>query len=710
MALDERQILNYIGTELQQSAGGNENDFVDADRKAALATYLGQPNGKEVEGSSSVTSTDVADVIEWIMPEVVKAFTQNNDVVTFDPVFDGDEDQADLESSFVYDTLMKDNNGFLIIHQFVKDALLQKNGFIKCFYDKVDCIKTESYTGLTEMEMDLVLANPSVELQSRTDYEIDNIPVSDIKISINRSKGKISIISVPPEEFRASRQHNSLDLSSIPFSAHVMLKTAGDLVAEGYDREFVDTIPSSSTYEDDREYRFYMQGETTSPDRNNSLDPSQRLIEISECYANMDIDDDGIAEFVKVEVAGGDNPDVLLSVEEIPENPFISATAILMSHKLLGLSIYDRIKSIQEQKTTLWRNIFDNMYLQNNQKTVVVENQVNIDDLLVSRPGGIIRAKRLDAVSAFPTAPLSTDSYKMMDYLDQVRASRSGVSPEGPVTDSMIGDRVGSQGVERMMSQKEELVGLMIRVIAETGIKPLCYMIRKQMMKHSDLGREYKHRGKWVKIDPSKWIERSNTTVRVGTGSGNKKELSANLTNLLAIQKEIMAFPSQSLVKEEHLYNTVDDLVKASGLPGASRYLLDPKSPEGQEFKKQNDESAQEQQKMQQEQEQALAQAQMKIANAEEQKAKSNAQNIMLQAENEQVKSQISAMTAQHNAEQAQLKQQLEEAKVLISTSDKSDELDYKYWDSKERYEVERERIAATAKAASDNNANKSKD
>ena len=65
---------------------------------------------------------------------------------------------------------------------------------------------------------------------------------------------------------------------------------------------------------------------------------------------HIDMDEDGIAEYVKITVAGGDNPTDILDAEVIDSSPFISATAILMSHKLFGLSIYDRLKQIQEQK------------------------------------------------------------------------------------------------------------------------------------------------------------------------------------------------------------------------------------------------------------------------------------------------------------------------------------------------------------------------
>jgi hypothetical protein len=698
--LDESQILNIVSQEISQAAGGNENDFVDANRQKALAAYLGQKTGREVEGRSSVVSTDVADAIEWILPEIVKAFTQNNDIVTFDACYDGDEDQAELESKYVYDILMKDNNGFLVLHQFIKDALMQKNGFLKVFYDNDVKTSTESYTGITDVELNLVLADEDVELLEQTTYFVEDIPVHDIKVQITKNASKVCVKAVPPEEFRVNKMHNSVDLSGARFTSHVVLRTTGELIEQGYDPELVEKIPSAAEYEEDREYRFYMQGETVEPGRDINLDPSLRYIEVSECYMRMDMDQDGVAELLKITVAGGEEPDVLLDVEPIDHIPFISATAILMSHKLFGLSIYDRLREIQDQKTTLWRNILDNMYLQNNQRTIVLDNQVNLDDLLVSRPGGIIRAKSRDAVTPYPTPALPSDAYKMMDYLDQVRAARSGVTPEGPIQDSMIGERVGSEGVEKMMNQREELVGLMVRVIAETGIKPLCYMIREEVVKHQDVARDYMYRGKWIKVDPTKWRDRSHSTVRVGTGSGNRKEQMAAVTQMIALQEKILANPSQSLVTENEVYKAADDFAKFAGLTGASRYLLDPQSPEGQQNKQQVQQSQQQQQQMQQQMEQAQAKAQADIANAEVQKAQAQMANVQLSNQNNQLKSQIDAQKAQADNEIKHLKQQLDEMSLLAKANKEDNDLGFKYWDAKQRHEIERERVEVQRVAA----------
>lgn len=697
-ALDDAQILNIISQELSDASGGVESDFIDGNRQAALGAYLGQPLGNEVEGRSKVISTDVADAIEWIMPEVIKSFTQNNDVVTFDATSSGDEDQADLESQYVYDVLMKDNNGFLVLHQFFKDALMQKNGFIKVFYENEEEVSTESYTGLTEPELMLAEADGSIEIIAQSEREEEGIPVYDINVTRTKSTPSIRVVSVPPEEFRVNRMHNQVDLSTARFTAHVLLRSASDLMEEGYSEDSIAEMGGTDALDSDRDYRFSMQGETTVPNSTESNDSSLRLIEVQESFIHIDINQDGIAEYLKITTAGSNNsPTVILSIEDVDENPFISSTAILMSHKLFGLSIYDRLKEIQDQKTSLWRNILDNMYLQNNQRTIAIEGQVNLDDLLVSRPGGIIRTKRLDAVAPYATPSLSGDSYQMMGYLDKTASGRVGVSPDGSVTDNMIGDRVGSEGIEKMMNQKEELVGLMIRVFAETGIKPLCYMIRRQAIKHQDVIKDYKHRGNWVQINPATWGNRPHSTVRVGTGSGNRKQQSAAISQIMLLQEKMMANPSNTLVTEKQIFKAIDKLAKFNGLPGAGSYFLDPASEEGQA----NAEKVQQGNKQKQEQvmkeKQAELQFQQKIADAETSKAKTAEQNVMLKGQIEQSKNQLSSAKLRADHQISTLKAQLDEAEAVIKAEGDSAELEYKYWQSKEQFKVQREQIAVAA-------------
>ena len=711
--LDEKEILQILGDELGASAGGNENEFIDENRKAALAYYLGQRNGNEIEGRSAVVSTDVADAIEWIMPEVMEQLSKFDEIVTFDPHSAKDEDQAALESKYVYDILMKQNDGFLVLHQAIKDALLQKNGIIKVWYD-VDTVRSvKRFTGLTQQELEYIERDTQYEITELSEeidqdqtaalmaqhaqmveqmrmqiqqaemqrqqmlsqgQEVPPLPVPalppepepvtyfNIKTVIETEKPRIKVCAVPPEEFRINRQHNTPNPRDARFTANVVMKSASDLIKSGIPKEVVESLPRGEI-DEDRDYRFYMQNETVYPTREVSNDSSQNLIEVAECYIHMDIDEDGVAEFMKIEVAGGDNPTHILRMEEISvdDHPFSSVLAIMMSHKFFGLSVYDRLKELQDQKTALWRNIFDNLYLQNNQRTAVLEGQVNLDDLLISRPGGIIRQKVPGAVEPVITPSIGQDAYQMMEYLDQVRAGRVGVNPEGPLNIGDMGDRVGSQGVAQLMAAREAVVGLIIRVIAETGIKPVMCMIRNQARQHFDTVTDFQFRKSWRAIRPTDWPARDNVTVHVGTGSGNNTSQLMAVNQLLEYQMAIKQDPSQTLVTESEQYTTLKKFCILSGLNSPEGYFVDPRSDQGQQLAK----SAQEhQQKVKQEQDQkdaVIMQMQTKLADAEMQKAQAEMANV-------QLKGQV-----------AQMELQIDEATAIADNATKSADMQFKY-------------------------------
>lgn len=680
--MEERTILRVIANEMSNSQR-------HIDYETPLDYYLGNPDGKEVEGRSTVVSTDVADAVEWILPQIMKSFTQNNEIVIFDPIGPEDEFQAELESQYVYDVLMKENNGFIIIYQFVKDALLHNNGVIKVYYESNTDYKIETFSGLIEEQIVVATQDPRVEVLNYSPSPLED-GTFELKIRIATPNGKITLESIPPEQFRVNGDHTSINLDNARFTAHVVSKTVSDLIKQGFDPSVLADI-GHSVSNNESDFRFSAQGENIIYDTLSADDPSQTLIEISECYLQIDINDDGVSEFVKITVAGSETPTHVLSVEEMPYSPWVSTTAILMSHKFRGLSIFDRLKQIQEQKTALWRNTFDNIYLQNNQRNIVVEGQVNMDDVLVSRPGGIIRAKRLDAIMPLQTPQLSQDAYTMMQYLDGVRAGRVGVAPEGEATPQKIGARVGSEGVERLMTAKEELVGLIVRLIAETGIKPLCTKIRDLCTQHVDAIQDFKFRGQWVKTNPAEWFTRTRTTVRVGTGTGNHDRQVAALERVLEIQSQLAQMGS-TMVNPQKVYAAIDDLAKYGELNGASKYFLDPSSPEGQQ-------AAQQQQEIQQAAEQEQKQQQIAMLQAQLQTAEANVKIAQAQQDNVALKGQIES-----------LKAQLLDAKQQAEAAGKDADRSLKKYEIETRAAIELTRIEADAQAQQEANAKQNRE
>jgi len=674
--LSHDDILDIVNAELE-SAPVNNN------LETPLAYYLGEPNGTEVEGKSTLMSLDVADSVEWIMPQIMKSFTQTNEIVIFDPTGPEDEKQAELESEYVYSILMKKNPGFILVHQFVKDALLQRNGLLKIYYESNDEVTKEEYTGLTEQQLQMLISDKTVELLSMEQI-IDIDPtfgqqiLFNVKIQITVKKPKICVQPVPPEEFRVNSSHNSIDLTNARFTAHVTNKTVSELREMGVSDSIIDELNTGFINQSD--YRFQLQGENSTLNEGwTKANDAMRLVQVAECYLYIDIDGDGIAEYVKVTCAGNDTFNTFISMEEITDSPWISATAILMSHKFQGLSIFDRLKEIQDNKTALIRNIQDNIYLQNNQRMGVLTGQVNMDDLLVSRPGGVVRMTRSDALFPIVTPKIGPESFEFMRYLDEVRAGRSGVSAEGTATPQNIGDRVGSQGVERLMNAKEELVGLIVRVFAETGIKPLCLKIRDLAKRHVDTIENFKFRGEWVQVNPAQWSERSESTVRVGTGSGDTTAKLAAINQIISMQVQALQMPGQAIVDSTKVYSALNDFCKFSGLNGADKYFIDPTSQTGQQKQQQSDQQQQaEKQKMDQ-QSVAMMQMQIKLADAEMLKAQAAQENVMLKGQVEQAKHQREMEKQTYESQLAQLEAKIKIVQQVADGQERDEKLEFDY-------------------------------
>jgi len=719
--MDDLEILQIVAEELSQSAGGNDNEFIDSNRKEALAYYLGQPNGTEVEGRSTVTSTDVADAIEWIMPEVMEQIAKTDKIVTFDATGPEDENQAELESAFVYSILMKKNHGFITLHQVIKDALMQKNGITKTYYESIEEVNIRRYTGIGEDEMNFILNDDRVELLQMSE-EVDDeafehmrmmhqqqmmqyqqmvvqlqaqgqqppppppepeAPLMyDIKVSITDATPTIRVDPIPPEEFRINRQHNTPNPADARFTAHVVLRTASDLIKSGIPKDVVDGLDHGYTGNDhDRDYRFYMQNETVYPNRDATTDPSMFMYEIAECYMHIDLDGDGIAEFMKIEVAGGDNPTDILRMEkmDVREHPFTSYTAILMSHKFFGLSIFDRLKQLQDQKTALWRNIFDNLYLQNNQRMAVLEGQVNLDDMLVSRPGGIIRQLAPGAIEPIVTPSIGQDAYQMMEYLDQVRAGRVGVNPEGPLNIQDLGNRVGSEGVAQLMTAREAVVGLIIAVIAETGVRPQMYLIRNIARNHLDTVQNFKFRGQWREIHPSNWENRTDTTAHIGTGSGNTQAQLMAVQTVIEGQMGIMASnPGQTLVQPENLFKSWSKFCDLAGLKAPDAFFTDPQSPTGKQLAQDADTQQEEMAAKDEEMRVSQLEMQAKISNAEMGKAQATMKNVELEAQLDAMKIELDQAKATADVVQADEELDIERNKIRSNEKIKFAEMDSK--------------------------------
>ena len=122
--------------------------------------YHGRPYGNEVEGRSAVVSKDLAEAVDWALPSIMRVFTQSGSIAEFDPIGPEDEQLAQQESDYTNQVIMRDNNGFMVLHDAIKDTLLLKNGYVKHFWEETEKVEEVPYTGLTMEQIIQMFQSP----------------------------------------------------------------------------------------------------------------------------------------------------------------------------------------------------------------------------------------------------------------------------------------------------------------------------------------------------------------------------------------------------------------------------------------------------------------------------------------------------------------------------------------------------------------------
>ncbi len=572
--MNQEELKALCADEINNAIGYLESDTVQ-ERADAMNYYFRDKYGTEVEGRSQVVTGEVAEAVDGALPQLIRVFTSCEDAVRFEPTKDGEEPLADQASDMANWVFYKDNDGFLILHNWFKDALLQKVGVVKAYWEeKKDTIK-EKYKGLTDDELAMIMQTGEWEITKQvTDIVIgiDGFAYNTHNVTIERIQddSRIAVENVPPEEFLISKRAKTIEDS--PFTAHRRMIARGDLIAMGYEKSIVDTIPAGDRleYSPERLARF---GRDEMPDYAQSTDLSMEEVEIFECYIKVDTNDNGLLELRRV-IIGGEQ---ILSNEECDYVPFHSVCPIPIPHKFFGQSLADRTMDLQLTKSTILRQMLDNLYLTNNARVTAVEGQVNLDDLLTSTAGGVIRVKNPQAVNQLTVANTAGQSFPMMEYLDGVQAKRTGVSDLQQGLDANVLQNTTATAVAAMMQQSAGKLELMARIFAETGVKSLFRGILHLLCKYQNQAKTIRMRGKWVSYDPREWSDLYDVSINVGLGNGNRQEQIAMLQMIMAKQEEIIGKygANNPLVTVTQYRSTLGRMIEMAGFKDTTSFIND---------------------------------------------------------------------------------------------------------------------------------------
>ncbi len=608
MAKKDKEISNIelrslLSNQIQNALGYLGGQLSDS-RTKSLEYYLGDKLGTEIDGRSQVVSTDVADTIESLLPNLLRVFTASDKVVHCEPMTAEDVPMAAQATAYLNHVFYKENDGFQLLYNFFKDALIEKNGFLKIYWDDSEKVDYETYENLSIVEKE-ALQDTKDEIETVEEevfedesakekfqevlkqYEMQGVDISQVQVpdfnlyncKIKRIKktGRVKIESIPPEEFLIDR--NAKTIEDADFVSHKVLMTRSDLVAMGYPQDEVDELPKSDLdiYSEEENVR---SDDIDSFTTGSATDTSTEKVLVYESYVKYDYDEDGIAELRKIVSAGTDGYHILSNMP-CDSVPFVTITPIPMPHRFYGRSIAELVEDVQLMKSTVMRQLLDNMYLTNNNRVAVMDGMVNMDDLLTTRPGGIVRTKQPpnQVMQPLQAQPISQQAFPLLSYLDSVREGRTGVSKEAQGLSPDTLNAKTATGVNALMQQTQMRSELIARVFAETGVKSLFKKIFELMVKYQDKEKIIMMSNQYVPVRPTEWKDRFNISIVVGLGTGSKEQQTIMLNSIL--ERQLQAFQIQGgkempMVNLKNMYNTLTKMVENAGLKNVETYFVDP--------------------------------------------------------------------------------------------------------------------------------------
>ncbi len=582
------------------------NSFLDEKvapaRAKALRYYRGDnpDNLPLMDGRSKMVSTDVRDVIEWVMPDLMRVFTGGDKFVSIEPHDEADAESAELAEEWVNYVMMRANPGFMNTYTWIKDALLQKTGFQKVYWKVDQSVEEETYEGLGVEDLELLKEAEDFELLSVTEIERvvedpftgDAVTVKTYTVTGNLVTEEATLTEecLPPEEVLFLE-----DAKSIPhgcgFVGHKSEKTISELREAGFDVDddlVGPELEGGSANWSEQEWERRASDSSSMTDAEiaaTQADPSLKKVWVYELYCKLDYDRDGIAEWVMVTQVGRK----ILEVTKINSASIYMLTPIIMPHRAVGLSLGDLVTDLQELMTALHRSILDHVYqTANPQREVVLPNftEDTLDALLDNRIGGNIPVKAPGTINPLVPPPLDPSTLSLVEMWHGTRENRTGVTRYNQGMDANSLNKTAS-GIYQIMSKAAARVELIARIFAETGFKDKIRGILDLSVRYPEYTGERQIRlsGKMMNITSEALKGRYDLVVNPGIGMGNKDQMQQHLLTLLDVHQRLFAAglgegqTEKAMVTIDNIYNTVAELIKNMGYRNTSDFISDPNDP-----------------------------------------------------------------------------------------------------------------------------------
>lgn len=649
--MTDSELASLVNAKVDDGKHFVETDEISDRQIKSLDYWRGKKTGilAARPNRSSIILTETQDTIEWIVPQILRLFVQTNRVVTFTPQDKEDVDKAEQETEAVNHVVMQQNKGFSKVYTVLKDGQFPRGGFLKIVWGSPGS-NNEQYARLSKQEFEELRIDPrykileseeevndvleSLNEDGTTDVrDIDfdelesqdknNLRQKELLGQVRRSKisrwkvrfrvkesDQVIISNPAPENMVVDQEATWDNIYKARYVAEVIKMTESDLIEMGVDRDLAKSLPTAEDTVSDNEAEANARSDNqVIDDTTDEVEGAARLVEVTDFYGNVDFDGDDIAELRRVIVSGGH----ILENKEIDRHPYHYFTSVPITHIFYGWSTADQTNPIQEIKSVLTRQILESAYLSTNRELIINKNLVNLVDITTRRPGGFIQVDGgTENVRELPHAPLPPEAFQMLTYMDQVRLQRTGSDNGESTLNPDALKQINIPATRGFFEARTTRVEMQARIFAECTFKPAMLHIHELLRKHQDRPMMFRLRNEFVETDPRNWKERTDMSIMVGLGTGNKDIQFSQLMQILAEQKETITAlgPSNRLTSLDKVFNTHRRMAELAGFKNVNEFWSDPLNPseETQKAEQQQQESQQQQQQQLIEQQQAQLQ------------------------------------------------------------------------------------------------------
>tara|TARA_R110002126_G_scaffold63960_7_gene164003 strand:+ start:8 stop:1918 length:1911 start_codon:yes stop_codon:yes gene_type:complete len=465
----------------------------------------------------------------------MRVFASTTTLGTFTPKKPNDEQFAKQASQYINHKFWNDWNGYQILWDAFFDALIARNGIIKHWWDESEDCEYSTHSGLNELQLTDLISDEGVEVLTQETKEEGDETLYSVKIKRVIGEKGLQVKVIQPEQFLIDENADSIDEENVSFCGHIDEVTRSTLIQMGFDKDKVYDLSNSNdnTINSDD----FARGKDKASKENE--DKASELVDLYECYINIDVDDDGVSERVRAYMAGDGENGTLLSWEVWDDDlPFTDLVAMRLPHRFDGRSVADDTMDIQQVKTVLIRQAMDNTYGHNNpQKEVEKGSVLNPEQLTNPKFGGILHKKPGSAPIHPHIVPYTADkSFMALEYFDKMIEKRTGVSRSTMALDPDALQNQTATAVQASKDSSYSKIEVMARNLSEMGLKRLFKMLLRLVVKHQDKEDIIRLNDDFVTMDPRHWNASMDVNIEIGLGTGSRDRDMAMLGQVLQNQ------------------------------------------------------------------------------------------------------------------------------------------------------------------------------